>query len=75
MNIADFISKFSAEFDDTDTSEFSAETKFKNLEEWSSITALSIIAMADNDYGIELTGEDIRNSETIKDLFDIINKK
>jgi acyl carrier protein len=75
MNIADFISKFSAEFDDTDTSEFSAETRFKNLEEWSSITALSIIAMADNDYGIELTGEDIRNSETIKDLFDIINKK
>lgn len=75
MNIADFISKFSAEFDDTDASEFSAETKFKSLEEWSSITALSIIAMADNDYGIELTGEDIRNSETIKDLFDIVNKK
>lgn len=74
MNITDFILKFSEQFDDTDASEFSAETNFKNLEEWSSITALSIIAMAD-DYGVELTGEDIRNSETIKDLFDIISKK
>ncbi|KPH13675.1 hypothetical protein [Chryseobacterium sp. ERMR1:04] len=75
MNITNFILKFSEQFDDTDTSEFSAETKFKNLDEWSSMLALSIIAMADEEYEKEVTGEDIRNSETIQDLFDILSKK
>ncbi|MFC3159071.1 hypothetical protein SAMN05443633_12142 [Chryseobacterium arachidis] len=75
MDINNFVSKFSEQFDDTDASEFSADTKFKNLEEWSSILALSIIAMADEEYEKEVTGEDIRNSETIQDLFDILSKK
>lgn len=75
MNITNFILKFSEQFDDTDTSEFSGETKFKNLDEWSSMLALSIIAMADEEYEKEVTGEDIRNSETIQDLFDILSKK
>ncbi|HEX7869165.1 MAG TPA: acyl carrier protein [Chryseobacterium sp.] len=75
MNITDFTEKFANQFDDTDISEFSSETKFKNLEEWSSLTALSIIAFVDEDYGKELTGEDIRNSETIQDLFEILSTK
>lgn len=75
MNINNFVSKFSEQFDDTDASEFSADTKFKNLDEWSSILALSIIAMADEEYEKEITGEDIRNSETIQDLFHILSTK
>lgn len=75
MDITNFITKFSEQFDDTDASEFSAETKFKNLDEWSSIVALSIIAMADEEYEKEVTGEDIRNSETIQDLFDLLSKR
>ena len=75
MNITDFILKFSEQFDDTDASQFAADTKFKTLEEWSSFNALSIIAMVDEEYEIEFTGEDIRNSETIQDLFDIVSQK
>jgi acyl carrier protein len=75
MDINNFISKFSEQFDDTDASEFLAETKFKNLDEWSSMVALSIIAMVDEEYEKEVTGEDIRNSETIQNLFDILSTK
>ena len=47
MELKDFIEKFAEQFDDTDLSEFKADTEFKALDEWSSLTALSIIAMVD----------------------------
>lgn len=72
MEIQNFIENFAAQFDETDLSEFSAETQFRELEEWSSLLALSLIAMADEVYNVNLKGEDIRNSATINDLFSII---
>lgn len=75
MEIKEFIENFANQFDETDPSEITAETKFKELEEWSSLTALSIIAMADEEYDITLKGDDIRNSETVEDIFNIILKK
>lgn len=72
MEISNFIENFAAQFDDTDSKEFSAQTKFKELEEWSSLTALSIIAMVDEEYEIKVKGDDIRNSSTINDLYEIV---
>ena len=69
MNIEGFIKNFATQFDNTDSSIFSAETKFRDLDEWSSLLALSIIAMVDDEYHVVLKGDDIRNAETINDLF------
>ena len=75
MELNDFISKFAEQFDETDAAEFKAETEFKALDEWSSLTALSIIAMVDEEYDITIKGDDIRNSETIEDLFKVVAAK
>ena len=48
MELTEFIEKFAEQFDETDAAEFRADTEFKALEEWSSLSALSIIAMDDN---------------------------
>jgi acyl carrier protein len=72
MELQEFISKFAGQFDDTDASEFKAETRFKELVEWCSMIALQIIAMIDDEYGVTIKGEDIRQSETIEDLFNIV---
>ena len=69
MDIENFISNFAAQFDDTDSSVFTADTRFKDLDEWSSLLALSVIAMVDDEYQVILKGDDIRNAETINDLF------
>ena len=69
MELNDFIEKFAEQFDDTDASEIKAETVFKELDEWSSLMALSIIAMVDEEYDVQLKGDDIRNSNTVEDLF------
>ena len=75
MELNDFIEKFAEQFDETDASEFKADTEFKALDEWSSLTALSIIAFVDEEYDITIKGDDIRNSETIEDLFNIVKSK
>ena len=75
MNIQDFIENFAAQFDETDPEAFTAETKFKELDEWSSLLALSIIAMVDDEYNVIIKGKDITNSDTIQDLFDVVEKR
>lgn len=75
MEITEFIAHFAEQFDETDTSEFKAETVFKDLDEWSSLIALSVIAMVDEEYDITIKGDDIRNSNTIEDLFNAVKAK
>ncbi len=74
MELEQFIENFAAQFDDTDEALFTAETKFKELDEWSSLTALSIIAMVDDEYDVIIKGNDIINSDTIRDLFHAVEK-
>lgn len=75
MEINDFLTNFAEQFDDTDASEIQADTKFHELEEWSSLTGMSVIAMAKTQYGKTITGKEIRESETVEDLFNIIASK
>lgn len=75
MEIKEFIEKFADQFDDTDPAEITAETLFHDLDEWSSLTALSIIAMADEEYDVTLKGNDINEAKTVEDLYNIVKSK
>ena len=75
MDILNFIELLVEQFDDVNVSELTPETNFKELDDYSSIVALSIIGMIDDEFGITLKGDDLRNSTTINDLFSLIEKK
>ena len=75
MEIKEFINNFAAQFDDTEAEVFEADTEFKNLDEWSSLIALSVIAMVDEEYDVTLKGDDIRNANTIEDLFNNVKSR
>lgn len=75
MELNDFIAKFAEQFDETDASEFKPDTYFQELEEWSSLTAMAIIAFVKTEYGKSITGKEIRSCETIEDLFHLIDAK
>jgi acyl carrier protein len=70
----EFLNGFREQFEDTDVSLITFETKFKELEEWSSMMALIIIAYIDEQYSKSLSGEDFNNSNTIEDLYQLLNK-
>ena len=75
MELQEFITNFANQFEETDSSVFTKDTVFKNLDEWSSLLALSIIAMVDEEYEVTLKGDDIRSANTIEDLYNIIKSK
>ena len=75
MNLNEFIEHFAEQYEETDAAEFKADTKFHDLDEWSSLTALSIIAMVDEEYDVTLKGADVENAATIEDLFNTVKGK
>lgn len=75
MELKDFLSNFADQFDDTDASEITATTVFHDLDEYSSLIALSIIAMVDEEYDVQLKGDDMRSAVTVEDLFNIVKSK
>lgn len=74
MNINQFVQKFANQFDETDASLFTPETAFKDLDEWSSLTALSVIAMIDEIYGVNIKGSELEKASTINELFELIQQ-
>lgn len=75
MSIDQFVQDFSDCFDDTDASEFTPGLNFKQLEEWSSLFGLGIIAMCKKKYGVKVTGAEIMESDTIKDVYELVASK
>jgi acyl carrier protein len=72
MEINNFIQKFADQFDDAEIGILNSNTVFKGIENWSSLMALSIIAMVDEEYDVRLKGDDIKTARTIEDLFNIV---
>ena len=75
MKIELFISSFEELFDELVDGPITTETEFKELDDWDSLVALSLIAMVDELYGLKLNGDDIRHSNTIAELFLLISQK
>lgn len=74
MELQEFIEKLRDLFEDTLPEEINEETYFQELEEWSSLTALSVIAMVKTDYERNITGKQIRSCATVEELFKFVQK-
>lgn len=75
MTLDEFVKAFAAEFDDTPEEQFKAGTEFKSLDEWTSLTALSIISMVDDTLDVGINGADLRSCKTIEELYNTIQNK
>lgn len=70
-----FIEKVAAQFENIDAKEINESTCFKELDEWSSLIALYIIIMAEEEYNVALKREDIRDTNTVVDLYNLLQSK
>lgn len=73
--LKEFVALFAEQFDDTDASEIQASTVFHELDEWSSLIGLSLIAMVDEEFDVALKGDDVKNSVTVEDLYNAVKAK
>ena len=73
--LEEFVELFAEQFDDTDPSEITSTTAFHDLDEWSSLIGLSIIAMVDEEFDLALKGDDVKSSVTVEDLYNRVISK
>ena len=72
MDIKEFIENFVDQFDEVPATEVTAETRHHEMDEWSSMIALSVMAMIDEEYDVQIKADEMRNSQTVQELFDIV---
>ena len=75
MTQQEFLAKFALQFEETDPSTITLDTKFREINEWSSMMVLMIIAMVDEEMGVTLTGDEIKNADTVLEIYDIVSSK
>jgi len=75
MELDKFVTDFASCFEDTDISVFSSKTAFKELDEWDSLTTLAIMGMCSKKYGVNLSGGEIHNAETVEDIYNLVVSK
>lgn len=75
MTIDLFIQNFANQFDDTELDEFAPDTEYRELDEWDSLIGLAVLNMIDKKYGVKLNFTEMRGTETIQQLFDLVIAK
>jgi acyl carrier protein len=75
MEKEDFLKNFANQFDDTDISELTFETNFRELEEWGSLVSLAVMNMIAKKYAVKLRPDEMKQINTIKELYDLTNSK
>lgn len=75
VSIEEFTNQLAAEFEDIDPSSITPQTNYREIKNWSSMYALIIIAFVDANFDVQLNAENLKNSQTIKDIYDIIISK
>lgn len=73
MKLDEFVKAFAREFEETPEEAFTPQTKYKELDEWGSLTVLSIISMVDENFDKAITGADLRACNTIEDLYKFLS--
>jgi len=76
MEIDDFLVNFREQFEYVDDDfVLTNKTRFVELEDWDSLVALSVIAMIDEKYGVNVSGDDIRASNSVGDLYLLVSER
>jgi acyl carrier protein len=75
MNIQEFTKNLEAEFDEIEPGTILPTTNYRDIKGWSSMYALIIIAFVDTHFDVALNAEDLKNAQTIEDLYNIIITK
>ena len=75
MNINEFIQKLEGEFEDIPKGTLKPETKITDIQGWGSMHALIVIALLDTEYNVTLKGEELRQIQSVQQLYDTVVAK
>ena len=70
----EFLKNFANQFDDTEASELTFETNFRELDEWASLLALAVMNMIGKKYNVKLKPDEMKTANTVQELYDLVIK-
>ena len=76
MELNEFVSNFADQFEDASADQFAPETNFREFEGWSSLVALSVLAMIDEEYDVAVPANEIvpANFNSAQAIYDMIQR-
>ena len=74
MEMKEFIEKFAEAIEIDDASVLAPETEFRTLDEWDSLSYLSVIAMIDEEFDVQIETPEFKQQKTIQDLYNTATK-
>ncbi len=74
MNINEFLEIVKSELIDS-ADYITADTRFRELEDWDSLTGMSILVLLEDTYGKRIPEDIFKSCNTFYDLYEYINKK
>ena len=72
MTLEEFVQKVQDELQETPAEQVTADTNYKELEEWGSLTSLSLISMIEEEYDKLITGADVRARNSVRELWEYV---
>jgi len=75
MEINEFIQNIENEIAGLESGTLAPDTDYRDIDQWSSMYALIIMAMIVIKYKVTLTGEDLKNTNTVRELFEYVKSK
>ena len=71
MTIQEFIKKFAEAIEIEDAASLKGDTPFRELDEWSSLAVMILIAFYDGEFQKQVGEKEIRQAQTIEDLYNL----
>lgn len=75
ITLEEFTRELEKEFDDITPNTLTPNKNYREIPNFSSMYALIIIAFVDSKCDILLNGQDLKSTQTVKDLYDLIQYK
>lgn len=75
MKIEDFVTNFESSIEGIPPGTLTPETVFRDLPQWDSLGALTLLVMVNTEFGVTMTGNELKACSTIREIHDMISKK
>ena len=75
MEFNEFKTKFVDQLIGEDESQINAETDFRQLSSWDSLTAMAVIAMVEDEFKIQMTDQELKGLNNVGDIYSFVSSK
>ena len=75
ITLEEFVIKIEEAFEIQQSGTLLPDTDYKNFEEWDSMHALILIALIDTEFDLLVSGNDLKNLVTVREVYELIQER